>query len=82
LLERAILASDVGGTREVVEDGRSALLVPAADIEALHEGLGTLLGDPALRARLGKTAREQVVDRFDPSAAARKFTELARQLVD
>ena len=82
LLGRAVLASDVGGTPEVVCDRESALLVPAGDIEALREGLSVLLDDPQLRARLGARARAEAVRRFDRSASARRFAELARQLTD
>jgi glycosyltransferase involved in cell wall biosynthesis len=82
LLGRAILASDVGGTPEVVSHGESALLVPPRDIDALSDGLGTLLGDPTLRARLGARAHTDAVLRFDRSASARGFAALARQLID
>jgi glycosyltransferase involved in cell wall biosynthesis len=82
LLGRAILASDVGGTPEVVRDGESALLVAAGDIEALREGLSTLLGDSRLRARMGAAAHTDAVRRFDRSVSARRFAELARQLTD
>jgi glycosyltransferase involved in cell wall biosynthesis len=82
LLGRAVLASDVGGTPEVVRDRESALLTPAGDIDALREGLSVLLSDPRLRARLGARARTEAVRRFDRSLGARRFAELARQLTD
>ena len=81
LLGRAILASDVGGTPEVVSNGNSALLVAPHDIDALRDGLSVLLGDPGLRARLGAQAHADAVIRFDRSASARGFAELARQLI-
>jgi glycosyltransferase involved in cell wall biosynthesis len=82
LLGRAILASDVGGTPEVVRDGASALLVPPGDIEALRRGLTALVADPELRARLGARAHTDAVARFDRSVSAHRFAELARQLMD
>jgi glycosyltransferase involved in cell wall biosynthesis len=82
LLQRTILASDVGGTAEVVEDCRSALLVPAGDLAALQRALRTLVDDRALCARLAKAAREGAVARFDRSASARAFIQVVRQLVD
>jgi glycosyltransferase involved in cell wall biosynthesis len=82
LLGRAVLASDVGGTPEVVCDQESALLVPVGDIEALREGLSVLLADSQLRARLGASARAEAVRRFDRSLSARRFAELAHQLTD
>jgi glycosyltransferase involved in cell wall biosynthesis len=82
LLGRAILASDVGGTPEVVSAGESALLVGPRDIDALSDALGTLLSDPSLRARLGARAHVDAVRRFDRSASARSFASLVRQLID
>lgn len=82
LLGRAVLASDVGGTPEVVCDHESALLVPPGDVEALREGLSVLLADSQLRARLGANARAEAVHRFDRSLSARHFAELAHQLTD
>jgi glycosyltransferase involved in cell wall biosynthesis len=82
LLGRAILASDVGGTPEVVRDQESALLVPAGDVNALQRGLSTLLTDSQLRSRLGVEARVDAVRRFDRSVSARRFAELAGQLTD
>jgi glycosyltransferase involved in cell wall biosynthesis len=82
LLGRAILASDVGGTPEVVSDGESALLVSPRDIKALSGALVTLLRDPSLRARLGARAHGDAVRRFDRSASARSFASLVRQLID
>lgn len=82
LLGRAILASDVGGTPEVVSDGESALLVAAGDVEALRAGLSTLLSDPQMRASLGANAHSGAVRRFDRSVSAHRFAELAAQLID
>jgi glycosyltransferase involved in cell wall biosynthesis len=82
LLGRGIVASDVGGTPEVVANRRSALLVAAGDIVALRGALDALLGDPELCARMGQTAREEAVERFERSASARSFIALACQLVE
>ncbi|MFI5003734.1 MAG: glycosyltransferase family 4 protein [Solirubrobacterales bacterium] len=81
LLGRGIVASDVGGTPEVVSNGHSALLVPAGDIKALRGALEALLADPGLRVRLGQAAREEAVERFERSTSARSFSVLARQVV-
>jgi glycosyltransferase involved in cell wall biosynthesis len=82
LLGRGIVASNVGGTPEVVSDGRGALLVPAGDIAALRGALDKLLSNPELRARLGRTARQEAVERFDRSTSARSFIALARQSLE
>jgi glycosyltransferase involved in cell wall biosynthesis len=82
LLGRAILASDVGGTPEVVTNKRSGLLVPAGDLAALGAALASLLADPALRLQLGACAQEEAVVRFDGATGARRFSDIARRLLD
>ncbi len=67
---RAILATDVGGTREILTDGRTAILVPADDPAALADELARLAANPNLRTRLGTAASEQVAERFPINAAA------------
>lgn len=82
LLGRCILASDVGGTAEIVTHGTGALLVGAGDLDALRDGLQRTLGDQELRRRLGEQARRQAIARFDSAASAGSFSELARRLAD
>ena len=57
---RAVVASNVGGLRDLVEHERTGLLVPPQDPPALRAALERLLADEALRARLGKAARIHV----------------------
>ena len=70
---RAILATDVGGTREILADGRSAILVPPGDPAALAVGIETLANDAALRARLGAQALEDVGVKFPIRTAAEQL---------
>jgi len=61
---RAVVASDVGGLRDLVVDGETGLLVPPGDVPALRAALERLLGDPELRRRLGAAGRERARERF------------------
>ncbi len=49
---KALLASDVGGHRELIQDGHTGLLFPPGDRASLAQALGRLLEDPSLRERL------------------------------
>jgi glycosyltransferase involved in cell wall biosynthesis len=60
---RAIVAPDQPNIREVLEDGRTALLFDPARPGAMQEAVLRLAGDAALRARLGETARAEVLRR-------------------
>ncbi len=67
---RAIIATDVGGTREILTHEVSALLMPPDDPQLLARLILRLLNDESLRIRLGAGAREVVQSRFTvPSCA-------------
>ena len=55
--ERPVVASAVGGIVELVEPGRTGVLVPPEDAVALADALVTVLGDPADRPRHGPRSR-------------------------
>ena len=56
---RPVVASAVGGLLDLVRHGETGLLVSPGDEAGMREALHWLLGDPELRSRLGKAARER-----------------------
>jgi glycosyltransferase involved in cell wall biosynthesis len=60
-----VVATEVGGVPEIVQDGANGLLVPPDDPAALAAAIGRLLGDDELRGRLARAARPSV-ERFAP----------------
>ncbi|MGH7408997.1 MAG: glycosyltransferase, partial [Candidatus Methylomirabilales bacterium] len=77
-----VVATRVGGTPEMVEDGVSGLLVPPEDPAALATALVTLLGDPARRAAMGAAGRERVARQFNETDMIRRTTAFLDALVD
>jgi glycosyltransferase involved in cell wall biosynthesis len=61
---RPVAAFDSGGTREMVIDGETGILVPTGDIDALAGALGRLARDGALRSAMGKAGAARVRERF------------------
>jgi glycosyltransferase involved in cell wall biosynthesis len=59
--ERAMIATDAPGCREIVIDDQTGLLVEIEDPQALAQAIIKLAASPELRARYGKAARELVV---------------------
>lgn len=61
---KAVVASAVGQTEDVIRDGRNGLLVPPGDAEALVAAIRRLILDAELRVRLGRQAREDAVRQY------------------
>jgi starch synthase len=78
-----VVASAVGGIPEVVDDGRTGLLVQAGDdFEAdLARAMDTVLGDPAAARRMGEAGRERAVGEFGWDAVARRTVRLYEEIV-
>jgi len=79
---RAILATDSGGTSEVVIDGTTGLLVPMEDRKAMAEGMARLIDDPGLRERLGSAARAHVERTFGMERFLRDWEDLYAGLIE
>jgi len=67
---RPIVATNVGGTTEILTDQVSALLVPPDDLEALTTAIRRMLMDRELRIRLGQQARKLVSEKFSVHTTA------------
>ncbi|MFD5335625.1 glycogen synthase [Streptomyces hawaiiensis] len=78
-----VVASAVGGIPEVVDDGRTGLLVPAGDgFEAgLARAMDSVLGDPEAARRMGEAGRERAVGEFGWDAVARRTVRLYEEIV-
>jgi glycosyltransferase involved in cell wall biosynthesis len=77
-MEKPVVATDVGGVRELVSD--HGKMVPAKKPEALAEAmLATMQRSGEERARLGRAAREQVVRQFSIEAAADRWEALYKE---
>jgi glycosyltransferase involved in cell wall biosynthesis len=61
---RPVVATSVGGLRDLVVDGETGLVVPPGDPQALRTALRRLLGDRQLREQLGRSGRERARERF------------------
>ncbi len=76
---RAVVASRIGGTPEMIRDGITGLLVPPGNVNALRDGIRGLLQDAAERSALGLAGREQARECYSlPRFAARVSDVLER----
>lgn len=62
---RAVVTTDVPGCREAIEAGRTGLLVPVRDAQALARAIRELLDDPERRLEMGAAGRRLAESAFD-----------------
>lgn len=70
-----VVASDLSGIPEIVDDGVTGRLTPPGDIEAIARALVELASDPALRDRFGREGRLRVEREFDVNASAEQLVQ-------
>lgn len=78
---RPVIATDVGGVREIVVDGVSGFLVPPGDSSAMAGALVRLAADPALRERMGRAGRSRMATDFGMARFVGEFADLYRELL-
>ena len=62
--EKAVVATPVGGILDVVKDGENGILIPVNDEDALANAMNEVLNNAELRNRLGKAARQTIINGF------------------
>ena len=76
-----VVATAVAGIPEVVDDGRTGLLVPPGDTAALGAALGRVAADATLRDRLGRDGQASVLPRFGVDRYVASVTDLYDRLL-
>jgi len=80
-MAKPVIGTNTGGTPEVVEDGKTGLLIPPCDAKALAAALEHLMGDAELRRRMGAAGRRRVETHFTIEAHARRTEEAYARLL-
>ena len=76
-----VIASDVGGTREALQDGETGYLYPPGDAATLASLLLRLAGDPALAAAMGRSGLARVRQYFGVGRMVQETAALYERLV-
>ena len=79
---RAVIASAVGGLPEIVDDGRTGLLVPPSDPGALASAIVELARDPARAAALGAAGRERALTEFAQERCTERIEAIYRAALE
>lgn len=77
-----VVATDTGGTRELVIDGHTGYVVRPGDAGALAERMGTLCDDPGARRKMGEAGRRRIIEEFTVEKMARDFERLYDRLLE
>jgi glycosyltransferase involved in cell wall biosynthesis len=78
---RPVVATDVGGVQEIVEDGVSGVLVRAREPGAMGRAVHELLEEPARRQNLGAAARARVLEHFTLARQASRTQTVLESMV-
>jgi glycosyltransferase involved in cell wall biosynthesis len=79
---RTVVGSDIAGINNVITHGENGFLVPAKDSGRLSKAISSLLEDPDLRKRLGRNARQAMVEKYDWNVIAGKMEKVYRDLLE
>ena len=74
-----VVATAVSDTAMILPDGRAGYVVPPGDERAMSERIGALLGDAALKARMGHAARDWILQEFSSERLAAKTADVYRR---
>ncbi|MEA2028595.1 MAG: glycosyltransferase family 4 protein [Campylobacterota bacterium] len=76
----AIIASNVGGIPDIIEDHHNGILVPSKDSEAIYEKIKKLYEDPKLREQLSNQA-QQSVENFSPQKMSSQYENIYKGVI-
>jgi glycosyltransferase involved in cell wall biosynthesis len=78
---KPVIATAIGGTNEVVADGKTGLLVPPADPDALADAIRSLLVDPMWAEQLAVQGQTCVREEFSAEVMTRRVVDVYRELL-
>jgi glycosyltransferase involved in cell wall biosynthesis len=80
-LERPVLATNVGGIPEIIDDGVTGVLITSDNPLILADSIVKLMADSDFRQKLGTSGREKVVSAFNVGKIADQYTQYYTDLL-
>jgi glycosyltransferase involved in cell wall biosynthesis len=80
--EKPMVTTDIPGCRELVQNNVNGLIIPPRNAEELAKAIAKLAEDEDLRKKLGKTARQMIIDDFSSKVVAKETGELYSSLYE
>ena len=76
-----VIAANVGGVPDLLEEGVTGFLCDPNDGATVRSGVGRILNDPGVAAKLATTAKQRAMERFHPRAIASRHLEIYREVL-
>ncbi len=76
-----VVASDTGGPAEIIENGKTGLLIPVGDADALEQAIDSLLSDPGKASRIAQAGRQLACQKFDINRVTGQMEELYEKTI-
>ena len=76
-----VIASDIPGVNNVMEVGKSGLIVPKENPQALADAIIKIIGDPALAAAMGRRGRELVEKKYNWDVIGKQIEGVYKELI-
>jgi glycosyltransferase involved in cell wall biosynthesis len=81
-MEVPIVATDVGGTKELMINGQTGYLLPPGDVEGMAQALISFVRNEGLRRNMRKAGRDHIEDKFSFSSRLRRIETLYEKVVE
>jgi glycosyltransferase involved in cell wall biosynthesis len=79
-LKKPVISTNIGGPREIFEDGEDGILIEPGDPMLLAQQISVLLNNPDLRVIIGQKAHEAVIDKFKITSTVRAVESIYEEL--
>jgi glycosyltransferase involved in cell wall biosynthesis len=77
---KPVVATNGGGVPEIVEDGKTGILVPMGDVEAMVVAICQILADPTRAKAMGTCGRQRIADHFTLEQTARRVEAVYQEI--
>jgi glycosyltransferase involved in cell wall biosynthesis len=78
---KPVIASRVGGIPEMIESGRTGLLIEKGNVDELESAMRSLINNPELRATMGAQAKRLAKARYSPEIVAQKTVSIYERVI-
>ena len=81
-MEVPVIATNIGGIPEVIDDGKTGIIIPPGNVDALCEAIKLLIQNPAIRFQMGKNGRVRVLEKFTIEQNVKKTEDIFLALME